>query len=568
MEPSGQLIEQVASRIGRNMAERWWDLGDRTVRAAMGADPTEVNGELDSAAGEEPESPIGPGLRLWRSDALARAGRYHDAAASFDDVISVADGVPTLGDVDVVGEALRRRAAVLAQAGDVDAAIEAFRDAADRTDLTLLYRAGVVAERAGRFDQAAELYGQIAADRRSPDADDRAQRALRARERLTDQSGVFRPSLAAISSLVEAALTGRDAALLRQLASSTHFWAGPGGGHFQYETLEVIDWLCEDLGRSRPRRMTRGLLGTGRKRYLLTSGWRGRYFRGIVGFAFAESGRGWQWTGLVITGPADPWRSRWEPKEKMSNQALPFGLLAPWPEGRRFTAGGLPGFVARSAAIAAAAFIPFAGPAIAAALALGFSLENCGFGLRGFYYNEGPTHQGRDAFAIDFTTYRRGVPFANQAGGTPVLCSADGIVRFVDDDVASGDDSDANEVQVDHVDPATGSNRFVSRYMHMTGPFAIPVSAGMPAPVGRRLGIMNDTGTSVLDHLHFSIHDSTSGTGIGNSVRPTPMEGVTLDDGASGTCIRSTNRETIVVVLPPGCRDALRDIIRRAFGRG
>ena len=69
------------------------------------------------------------------------------------------------------------------------------------------------------------------------------------------------------------------------------------------------------------------------------------------------------------------------------------------------------------------------------------------------------------------------------------------------------------------------------------------VSTGMAAYVGRRLGYMDDTGTSVIDHLHFSIHDSSAGPGIGPSVRPSPMDGYVLGDDNSGTCMRSTNRE-------------------------
>lgn len=567
MDRSEDLIEQVSEQIGGVLADKWWNLSEETVRSAMGADPTHVNDTLKEEAQQEPESPIAPSLHLWAADALARAGRYREAAASFDDVLTQGEGVATLGDVDVMGEAMRHRAASLARSGDVDGAIQAYRDVANETDGSLLYKAGVIAERVGRFEEAASLYDEIAAENRGPDATDRSQRALRARERLHDEAGVFKPSLMGIATLVEAAIVNRDIKLLERLASRTHLWVGPGGGHFQFEDPEVIDWLSQDLGRSRPRRMG-NIVGTGRKRYLFTSGWRGRYFNGVVGFVFVESGRGWEWSGLVVTGPEEVWRPRWEPKEKMTNQPLPFSLLAPWPAGRRFMAGGLSQFVGKSVGVAAALFIPFFGPAVSAGLAFGFSWESCGYGTRGFYYNEGPTHDGRDAFAIDFTTYRRGVPFDNQSGGTPVLCTADGIVRMVDDDIASGDDSDANEVQVNHVDPATGTNRFVSRYMHMTGPSAIPVSAGMAAPAGRRLGIMNDTGTSILDHLHFSIHDTTTGTGIGNSVRPTPLDGVTLGDGDSGTCVRSTNTETIVITLPPGCGALFVRMVREAFGGG
>lgn len=227
-------------------------------------------------------------------------------------------------------------------------------------------------------------------------------------------------------------------------------------------------------------------------------------------------------------------------------------------------AGGIPLFAAQSASIVAALLVPVFGAGIAAGLALGYSLSDCGYGLRGFYYNQGPTHSGDDAFAIDFTAFRRGVPFLNVAGGTSVLAVAPGVIRFTRDTVASGDSSAPNEVLIDHDDPATGNPRFVSRYLHMAGPGLIPVSAGMLAPTGARLGSMNDTGTSVLDHLHFSIHDSAAGSGIGPSVRPSPMDGRTLGDGDSGACIRSSNRET--VALPPGCAAAAAELIRRLFG--
>jgi hypothetical protein len=464
-----------------------------------------------------------------------------------------------------VREALRQRAGALARLGDVDGAIASYRELENRGEHGALYHAGVLAERAGRFEQAVSLYREIAQQERTPDADDEAQCALRAAERLTSGTAAFTHSELEISGRVEALVTRRDAASLRALASRTHLQVGPGGGHFRFETEDLLEHLGADLMRSRPRRLHRGLLGKGDKRYLLTSGWRGTWFRNVVGFYFVRSGRGWAWEGIVVNAPSDPWAERWAPSEKRTNQPLPFPLLAPWPEGRYFMAGGLALFVAQSASIVAALAIPIIGVGIAAGLALTYSLSSCGYGLRGFYYNEGPTHSGADAFAIDFTAYRRGVPFSNVAGGTPVLAAAPGIVRFTRTHVPTGDSTAANEVQIDHDDPATGNPRYVSRYLHMAGPAAIPVSAGMAAPIGARLGVMNDTGTSVLDHLHFSIHDSLAGPGIGPSVRPSPMEGVRLGDGSSGTCIRSTNQERIA--LPAGCVTVAREIFRRLLGR-
>jgi hypothetical protein len=485
---------------------------------------------------------------------------------AYDDAIGLADATAsTFEDIDLISEGLRHKAGALARLGDVDAAVTTLRELGRRGMESAPFRAGLVAERAGRIDQAVEYYQEIAGATRSPDTDDPGQKALRAADRLAGQRGRFTPAVIGVARLVEAAVTNRDANLLRSLASPTHFQAGPGGGHFRFESEEVLDWLCSDLSRSRPVRFGRALQGTGDKRYLFTNGWHGERFRGIVGFCFMRSSPGWEWSGLVVTGPADPWKERWAPKDKATNQPLTLPILAPWPRDLRFMAGGLGDFALKSAAIAAAALIPFFGAAAAAALAVGFSLSDCGFGLRGFYYNQGPTHSGSDAFAIDFTAYRRGIPFDNIAGGVSTLAAADGIVRMTDADAASGDSSDPNEVQIDHDDPATATPRFVSRYLHMAGPGLVPVSAGMAVPRGSRLGFMDDTGTSVLDHLHFSIHDTSAGSGIGPSVRPSPMDGRSLGDGDSGTCIRSTNRETIA--LPEGCGEIVAELLRRIFGR-
>ncbi len=551
------------------MTERWWEMSLLAEQAAVGSDPSSPVEKLRGAAEAERDAPIAPAFRLWAADGLARAGRDREAVAAYDETLAAAER-PGFEGIDFAAEALRNRAGALARLGDVDAAVASYRDLAAKGDTKqALFRAGVVAERGGRHRQAVELFEEAADPARQPGAS-YGQAALRAAQRLAGDDGAFAPSPLGIADRLKAALSAGDADQLRKLASPTHLQAGPGGGHFQFEDEEILEWLCADLSRSRPRPFGGRLLGTGGKRYLLTSGWRGKRFKGVVGFCLMRSARGWEWSGILVTGPADPWLERWEPAEKATNQPLPFELLAPWPEGRSFMAGGLPGFIAQMALIAGfSGFFGFIG----AALLVTFSGRQCGFGLRGFYYNEGPTHSGSNAFAIDFTTYRRWLPFVNAGGGVPVLSAANGIVRMADGNTSSGDPSHANEVQISHDDPATGSPRFVSRYLHMAGPGMIPVSAGMVAPTGRRLGVINDTGNSALDHLHFSIHDTAAGSGIGPSVRPTPMEGRSLGDRDSGACIRSTNVERVVIDLPPGCVDALRregcgGILKRLLGGG
>jgi hypothetical protein len=181
-------------------------------------------------------------------------------------------------------------------------------------------------------------------------------------------------------------------------------------------------------------------------------------------------------------------------------------------------------------------------------MAAGFARSDCGFGPRGFYYNEGSTHDEEDAFAIDFTRYRKNVPYNNDSGGTPVLAVRDGIVVRVSAGTRTGSSSASNTVEINHADPANPSDttRFRSRYLHMEGPFRIPVSLGMAVIAGQRLGLMDDTGNSLLDHLHFSLHDrnlSHPKASYGRSIRPTPMSGVSLGDGSSAKCVSSTNLE-------------------------
>ncbi|MGH8761640.1 MAG: choice-of-anchor D domain-containing protein [Nitrosospira sp.] len=286
----------------------------------------------------------------------------------------------------------------------------------------------------------------------------------------------------------------------------------------------------------------RTLIGSGGKLYLITRGWKGDWFRGDVMCLLTRTPKGWQWTAVGISEAHDLWVERWRPATKPTNQPLPFSLLAPWPAGQSFQAGGLAGFVVQQAAIVAAGLI--GGRLIAAILAR----NPCGFGPRGFYYNQGSTHDEEDAFAIDFTRYRRNIPYDPESGGTPVLAVRDGIVASVSAGRESGDSSASNIVEIVHEDPGnpTDTERFRSRYLHLAGPFMIPVSAMMPVITGQRLGLMDDTGNSWLNHLHFSIHDRNiphPNESYGSSVRPSPLDGVRLGDGDSGTCVRSSNIE-------------------------
>ena len=394
----------------------------------------------------------------------------------------------------------------------------------------------MLCERARDDNQAADFYLAAVTQAPSSKTDDPSELARRSLLRLESGAAVcFEDPMSLVADL-QRSLEARDRRELDRLVSKTHFAVGLAGAHTRFEELEVLEHFYRELEHS-VLRVNPTPAGTGGKRYLRTDGWKGNWFRGEVSCLLTSTPKGWQWTGLILSHAPELWLDRWRPARKLTNQALPFRLLAPWPAGEHFRAGGLTEYIIQQAEVLV--FPP---------LAEGLAASQCGFGPNGFYYNQGPTHDEEDAFAIDFTRYTRFVPYDGAAGGTAVLAAREGVVANVNAGVSSGDSSAANLVEINHVDPddPAATNRFRTRYLHLAGPFQIPVSALMPIVVGQRLGVMDDTGNSALDHLHFSVHDRTlphPNVSFGRSVRPTPLSDVRLEDGDSGTCVESTNVE-------------------------
>ncbi|MGA9581543.1 MAG: M23 family metallopeptidase [Allosphingosinicella sp.] len=522
-----------------------------------------ANVTLEAAIEREPRSPLAGAYRLWIADNVGRDGRLGESLSLFDEAVSAFEANDRLVEtIDGVACALLKKAQTAALARDIAAAVEAYRALArhEPQNADPLFQAGLLTEEAGDRDRAAEFYKTVASEGVSGRTDDPAELARRCLERLAVPDSAFSLTAEHVADSIEAALCAGRADRLRALASTTHFAIGPAGGHVSFETPKLLDQLCSDLGESEVH-VGATLSGGGDKRYLHTSGWRGRWFRGELVFLVARSARGWQWTGCAIATPNALWLEHWRPAAPKTNQPLPFELLAPWPDGLCCMAGGLGYFIRDQATILF--LLGFAWPfgAIAAAAATAaLAARTCGFGPRGFYYNESSTHDEDDAFAIDFTRYQRFVPYINRSEGTPVLAPRGGIVSHVADGTPSGSSTASNTVEIQHGDPNVPSdtNRFTSRYLHLQGPGRIDVLPFMPIFTGNRIGRMDDTGNSALSHLHFSIHDRqivVPGSPRGGSVRPTPMNGLTLEDGESGKCICSTNVETFgekPMILPSG----------------
>lgn len=540
--------------LGAYLEEEWRQLAVDVVRTRTGTASSVVNQSLADAADREPEAPTAPIFRLWLADSYASDGDYASAVGAYDDCVSSTQSArPMTEHQDLVSGALLHKAQVAQLLGEERAALDVYRELIQvrPAEKMASLEAAMAAERLDEASTARDLYLSIASDYPTSSTNDADQLALRGAQRLEAEDVSYHSAATELADELTAALERRDAGTLLRLASKTHFAIGPSGGHTAFEDLAMLDRFLSELTDSTVT-VRRALLGSGSKRYLPTHGWSGTWFQGDVSLILSRAPGGWQWTGIALASGNEHWVERWSPDTPETNQPLPFELLAPWPKGQCFTAGGLWEHVAEAALVAAA--WPFS-----ALVAAGFAAASCcGWGARGFYYNSGPTHDNEDAFAIDFTRYRRFVPYDNESGGTPVLAAREGIVSVVRAGRKSGDSTSDNRVEIEHGDPddPTDLRRFTSKYLHLEGAFRIPVSEMMPIRTGTHLGYMDDTGNSVLDHLHFSIHDRQllhPDSAAGRSVRPTPMSGVTLGDSDSNTCVESTNvdyRGANQVILP------------------
>ena len=530
----------------RKLTRKWAELATRCQLGRIQRTAGETVPRLRRSA--ESDAPTAACFELWAGDDLIGLNEYDTALEAFGAAAERAGRHPPILDgVDVERIAIASQARAHAAMGNNGRSIELrehlYRTGSgDEADVEGMLLAGRLAEQAGHNDRAAEVYSAIADEDHSPRYVP-AQLALRARQRLST-GGWYGQSLEDAVDRTVDAINDRDATALDVCVSRSHFVVGLIGGHMRFEDDAFRERMLTELLQLNVRRAG-SLRGTGEKRYLFVPDAAGKLLEGLICLIFMRSARGWKCTGVGLSAVNDEVQERWRPHNAQTNQPLPFAIKAPWPSGDHFMAGGLTEFIVKSAAVAAAAAgSPFG---VAGALLAGsFALSRCGYGTRGFYYNDSDTHRDEDAFAIDFTRYRRGVPFDNESGGTPVLAIAPGIIRTAQGGQNSGSSSASNTVEIFHADPGTGNaQRYLSRYLHLQGP-NLPVSALMPVITGQRLGRMNDTGNSVLDHLHFSIHDQTVPTdnsSRGASVRPSPMDGRTLGDGDSGKCIRSSNVE-------------------------
>ena len=568
----------------RRAYEHWKQLSGLVHRFRVTGEATASNPALQQAVDSDPDGIFSPAFLLWTGDNFLQEARFAEALDAYR---QVADRYRdrTFGGRSWAGIALEQQATCHEALEETDEAIGALQRASraqgdDRADAWFRYEIGRVAEAAGRDDEAVRSFRQAA------DSSDEAPRgevsipdvARRAADRLESDRAWVRPSVNELASEVTGALRAGDGDRLRRLASPTHFSVGLLGSERQFvETERTLDLFIEELANSDVSANPAALHGSGGKLYLETRGWNGRLFNDSVTLLLSRTRDGFEWSGAALRMlPKEdgldfpdidlPHEDPPElPKDPPAGSEVPgstpvtpadLHMKSPWPKGEHFRGGGIIPFSAQLALFAsiAASWGPFAGFAFATQLLIASLASPCGFGPGGLWYGQPTTHVNRDVFAIDFARFVQGVPFLLDAFGKPVLAVAPGFVTFRINSSPTGDPTMANEVDIAHItqeeifigiiiEYLTGHKttpKYTSEYLHLDGPNLIPVSVGMFVQQGQRLGRVDDTGLSVSHHLHFSLHDRDLPTAT-DSVRPTPMDGQSLNDWDDGRCLFSTN---------------------------
>lgn len=567
-----------AQDIDAETHELWKALSQQVHRARCAPHPEGVNELLRHHI--ESQGPLAPMLMHWSGDNLAAGQRFEQARDAY------AALVDRYAERSFAGmpwgvHALEQAALCHTRLGDFERASAAHEQrlkswpafvSASQTS----FRQAELAERTGDDKAAVALYRRAAKATNWPRQGlvNLRDLARRNAERLELGSPWVRADVHQLAGELGRALRRRDFEALDALASATHFSYAPGGGERAFvDRTAALQVLHSELATTELGIDPTRLRGSGGKLYLDTNGWCGEVFGDDVSFLLSRAPGGYEWSGVIgrprqhMNGhfPRDPKEVPDTKPPKRTPQPGPttadktvadLRLKAPFARGEFFRVGGIAPLAAELAALAATS--AGAGPLFwlvySSALAVRSLASPCGLGIGGLYYGQPTTHVGRYHFAVDFATYLRGVPFALATRGRPVLAIADGIVTYVQGSIASGDPTEANSVSIDHLLDVEAAvqffvrlfggtwqpTRFGAEYLHFDGPGLVPVSVGMFVRQGARLGVMDDTGTSVLDHLHFSLHDRKL-PWDSSSVRPTPMDGQSLNEGDDGRCMYSTN---------------------------
>ncbi len=552
-------LERLAKTAGLNSraAARWEELSAEVIATRLGGRPTAIDKDLQKESVAVKGHALSIAYRGWIAENSMLVGQPITAIKLFDALIADADGLPQGPyQIDPLVTLLRFRARAMRTTGDPKLSIEGAVELASMPNLShpaFSLAAARTAEHFAAVDTAEHWYERVLADTANAENEHYRVRATveetpayyrevarRDLDRLRRRPDALQSAETLAQALADA-IDARDDNTLMRLASPTHFSVAIGCHAAYVDVQATVESICQSL-----RTCLAGpfkLISRGEHRQLslgIADGGNPLRYASLI---LRKHARGWDWTGIHVLD-AGFWLSDFPAAPIETNQPLSIRIRGPWQSGRKFMAGGFRnpwhGFVSGTTLDPVSLAIRSCG-------------SECGFGMRGFYYNEALSHNGVSAFAIDFSSYEQCVPFSDRANLWPVLAPADGLVVGTWPFELNGSDSRANAVELIHP-MGTPTCRYLSRYLHLAGTPAIPVSAGMFVRGGSVLGFMDDTGNSAMPHLHFSMHDQSAGPHpdlvtssvsapimYGPSVRPTPMAGQSLNDVDDGRCIDSHN---------------------------
>ncbi len=559
------------ARVSDDQTAEWEGLSYVVYAARQFSALDAANDELERAVRGNSTTPFAPLYRYWITENLVADGRLEEAIECADKWIAEWPHY-RFEDRLFAEHVLRAKAnchRLMNDFGSAKTALEHWirlQDSERRWDAEPWYLLGLLTEEMGDRTRAISAYREAGRRYGQELVPERARRNAARLQRRVDW--VRRDPRSLARELLQAVRRADETAVW-SLASKTHFMFGVVGGHFAFtEPKKLVPLLMRDIALSKIQGDPDRLLGSGGKRYLVCSGWRGETFAGRIQLVICETRDGWEWGGIATEVPTAEsvglLREAHGVGEAQTNREIQIPIKAPWPSGLSFQAGGWRAYTAA---------MILGGPVAVGAAG---ALRECGFGPSGYYYTD-PPHENKppyddglfvrwpwsdDQFAVDFARWQRGNPFPdNLSAGTPVLACAAGRISSVRSNIATGDTSNANEV-LHRLSYGGVLTTYTARYVHLDGPGLVGVYVGMYVNQGWVLGLIDDTGTSIHPHLHFEVHDSRLGNDwdpmgtmnpLGRTVRLDPIDdyGQRLHDGSEGACVMSTN--AMFIPTPDDC---------------
>lgn len=543
IDPIGPITRLVDS----GAPEAQWKGLSLLIAVRRAADQHDtLNRELDTFMARHPSSPhVAWALNAKGNNQLAQ-GQHAAALDTFRHLGSVHRSAvvgSSTGEIRSLEGAGRAWVAL----GDLDHAISTLETLVMRQPTDLL-KSQAELQLAAAYVAAGQLPKAVSTLRLTTarTLDGQAQRAsVRLREVAARELAVaesdrawMRADRASLASELTEAIASGDTKRLISLASPFEFTFGAlGMGATPVSRARLLALIERDIqGRTVQVPDASAAMGHNpMKSYLPTRGWTSEGLGDKVLFVLARSAHGWEWRGLALLEPP-PGRTRAD--EPAAPQAaavagvatfgktrtlgtLPYAVKAPWASGKWMLSGRYAWNHAETG---------------------GKCTETIGW--PGYYYGQGG-HTGEDHYAIDFNNWQTRMwkcgCLVRVMGKciVPEICvdtftRAGYEVRAVADGVVFDPVPSNGQVSVRHLGLGGHSDGYASLYAHMSPMF---VEEGQYVVRGMPLGKVDDVGHSTGDHLHFMLFETASG----ESVMPSPIEGVARGENGVLACIESSN---------------------------